>query len=93
MEEGSRSVTWYATATDENPSPFHQVTSKVVSRLIRLRLGVPMASQILQTARPMPVLLRNEDDPLHHYPPPMPSDPGPPHHVAWIPDTETKQRH
>ncbi|KAG0717568.1 hypothetical protein GWK47_054147 [Chionoecetes opilio] len=70
MEEGSRSVTWYPTATRREPSPFPQVYLQGwLSRLIRLRLGYRCPSQILQTPPAQcPYCFEIEDDPLHHTP-------------------------
>ncbi|KAG0716532.1 hypothetical protein GWK47_009488 [Chionoecetes opilio] len=68
-EEGSRSVTWYATATRREPLTLPPgLPPRVVSRLIRLCLGYRCASQILQTAPDQcPYCFEIEDDPLHHY--------------------------
>ncbi|KAG0717706.1 hypothetical protein GWK47_053888 [Chionoecetes opilio] len=92
MEEGSRSVTWYATATRREPLTLPPgLPPRVVSRLIRLRLGYRCASQILQTAPDQcPYCFEIEDDPLHHYILRCPVTQALRHQVAWIPDTDNE---
>ncbi|KAG0695559.1 hypothetical protein GWK47_026848 [Chionoecetes opilio] len=92
MEEGSRSVTWYATATRREPLSLPPgLPPRVVSRLIRLRLGYRCASQILQTALDQCLnCFEIEDDLLHHYILRCPVTQALRHHVAWIPDTDNE---